>query len=99
MSPRKAASPARASGGTLPSGTHGQAPLGFEEAIGQLEAIITRMESGEIGLEASMAEYERGVALARRCREILTQAEQKLEELSRDDARPNVPETSAPEDV
>lgn len=56
--------------------------------MAQLEAIIARMESGEIGLEAAMAEYERGVALARRCREILGQAEQKLEALSREDAAP-----------
>ncbi len=55
----------------------------FEELLEQLEDIIQRVESGEVGLERSIAEYERGVGLIRRCREILTSAEQKVEELSR----------------
>jgi exodeoxyribonuclease VII small subunit len=55
----------------------------FEHLLGDLEAIIERIESGEIGLERSIGEYERGVQLIRRCREILSSAEQKVEELSR----------------
>ncbi len=55
----------------------------FEQAIEQLEAIIDRIESGEIGLERSIAEYERGVALIRRCRQVLESAEQRVEELQR----------------
>lgn len=55
----------------------------FEEALEQLEAIIERIEQGKVGLEVALAEYERGVALVRRCRDILTSAEQRVEELSR----------------
>lgn len=55
----------------------------FEELLSQIEEIIHRVESGEIGLERSIAEYERGVGLLKRCREILTTAEQKVEVLSR----------------
>jgi exodeoxyribonuclease VII small subunit len=56
--------------------------LTFEQAMAQLEAIVERMESGQIGLEQALAEYERGVALVKRCREVLQRAELKVEELS-----------------
>lgn len=60
----------------------------FEDLLGKLEEIVHRVESGEVGLEQSIAEYERGVALIRRCRDILTKAEQKVDELSRTLAEP-----------
>lgn len=50
--------------------------------MAQLEEIIERIESGEIGLEKSISEYERGVGLIRRCREVLERAEQRVEELT-----------------
>jgi exodeoxyribonuclease VII small subunit len=56
--------------------------LTFERAVERLEAIIGRIESGEIGLEQSIREYEHGVALLKRCRAILEQAEQRVEELT-----------------
>jgi len=55
----------------------------FESAIRDLESIVDEIERGEIGLEKSMSEYERGMGLVARCREILAAAEQKVEELSR----------------
>lgn len=55
--------------------------LSYEEAVAKLETIIDRIESGEAGLEESIAEYERGAALVKRCREILGRAEQRIEEL------------------
>lgn len=54
----------------------------FEQAMAQLESIVERIESGEAGLEQSIAEYEKGVALVKRCREILGKAEQRVAELS-----------------
>jgi exodeoxyribonuclease VII small subunit len=62
-------------------------PLGFEESLDQLEKIIERIESGQIGLEAAMAEYERGVSLVRRCRDVLAKAEQRVDELNKELAR------------
>lgn len=56
--------------------------LSFEQAVERVERIVQRIESGEAGLEESIAEYERGVALIKRCREILDKAEQRIEELS-----------------
>lgn len=66
-----------------PSLTQPPAPesLTYEQAVAELESIIDRMESGETPLEDALADYERGVGLLRRCREIITAAEQKIEYL------------------
>jgi exodeoxyribonuclease VII small subunit len=54
----------------------------FEAAQEELEGLIARIESGEAGLEESMAAYERGLALLKHCRGILEQAEQKFTDLT-----------------
>lgn len=59
----------------------------FEEVTEELEAIVDRIEQGEIGLEESLAERRRGEALIRRSRAILDAAEQELEQVSVDDLR------------
>ena len=58
------------------------AALSYEEAIEELESIIERMEKGETALEDSLREYARGDALVRRCRQVLDQAEQRIETIS-----------------
>ncbi len=55
--------------------------LKFEEALAKLEAIAEQIESGEIGLEASIDKYEEGMGLVARCRDILSQAEQRIQKL------------------
>lgn len=62
-------------------------PASFESMIESLEQIIERIEGGEVGLEQSIAEYEKGMALIKRCREVLTKAEQRVEELGKDGIR------------
>ncbi|MEC9374201.1 MAG: exodeoxyribonuclease VII small subunit [Planctomycetota bacterium] len=57
----------------------------FEQAVESLEQIIDRIESGEVGLEKSIREYERGMDLIRRCRTILDTAEQRVRELTIED--------------
>jgi len=59
--------------------------LSYEEAIAELEVITDRIEGGEIGLQRSVTEYERGVALIKRCRELLGEAEQRIEEIGGDE--------------
>ena len=54
----------------------------YEELIEQLEAIVDRIESGEVGLEESIKGYEEGVELVKRARKILDQAEQRVTQLS-----------------
>ena len=54
----------------------------FEESIESLEKIVQAIESGQIGLEESLAKYEQGMELVKRCRAILDRAEKRIEVLS-----------------
>lgn len=56
--------------------------LSFEQAIGRLTAIVKKMEGGQIPLQDSLREYEKGMALIKHCRGILTQAEKRIEKIS-----------------
>ncbi|MHC4698004.1 MAG: exodeoxyribonuclease VII small subunit [Planctomycetota bacterium] len=53
----------------------------FEEALARLETIAEQIEQGKIGLEESIAQYEKGMGLIRQCREILSKAEQRIQQL------------------
>jgi exodeoxyribonuclease VII small subunit len=55
--------------------------LSFEAAFSELEAVVQRLEEGELSLEESIALYERGQVLARLCQERLDQAELRVEQL------------------
>lgn len=55
--------------------------LTFEEAFHQLEEILDRLEEGSLDLEESLTLFERGMALARRCEEMLDQATLRVEQL------------------
>ena len=50
----------------------------FEEALARLEALVRALESGEKGLDESLALFEEGVSLVRFCTERLDSAEQKV---------------------
>lgn len=50
----------------------------FEEALAELEAIVHELEDGQTGLEESLARYEAGVALLKRCYAQLARAEQRI---------------------
>ncbi|MCS6778877.1 MAG: exodeoxyribonuclease VII small subunit [Geminicoccaceae bacterium] len=58
------------------------AAMSFEEAIAELEALVQKLERGQLDLEASIAAYERGTALRRHCAEKLREAELRVEKLS-----------------
>lgn len=58
--------------------------VSFEEALKRLEAIAEQIDQGKIGLEESIARYEEGIALIRQCRDILTQAELRIQKLQVD---------------
>ena len=53
----------------------------YEDLIEQLEEIVEGIESGEVGLEESLAAYERGARLIAKARAILHRAEQRIESL------------------
>jgi exodeoxyribonuclease VII small subunit len=51
----------------------------FELAMRDLEALVDRLEHGDLPLEESLAAFERGVMLTRACQTALKDAEQKVE--------------------
>lgn len=55
----------------------------FEQAMQELEALVERMEKGDLTLEESLKDFERGVALTRICQNALRDAEQKVQLLTR----------------
>ena len=66
----------------------------FEQAIDKLEDLIEQIESGEVGLEEAIAQYEQGQSLIKRCRGILDKAERRIAELTQDaDGKPVVTES------
>ncbi|MEZ5464418.1 MAG: exodeoxyribonuclease VII small subunit [Lysobacteraceae bacterium] len=54
----------------------------FEKSLESLETLVQRMEEGELSLDDSLAAYERGIALYRRCQTALEQAELRVRQLS-----------------
>lgn len=56
----------------------------FEQALERLEALVDRLEQGDLPLEDALAAFEEGVALTRRCAGELDTAERRIEELVRD---------------
>jgi len=58
--------------------------LDFEHAYQELESIVKRMERGDQNLENSLSDFERGVALMKRCHSVLKEAEQKVDILVKD---------------
>jgi len=58
----------------------------FEEALDELQRIVAQLEGGELGLDAALGLYERGVALVRTCGAQLDRAEARLQALSVDAA-------------
>ena len=57
-------------------------PFNFEKAMEELEGIVLQMESGDFELEESIKQFERGVVLTKLCQSALSQAEQKVQQLS-----------------
>lgn len=58
-------------------------PKTFEEALTELEQILSEIEGGEVGLEESLLKYERGNFLIQHCRGVLNSAEKQIEVLSK----------------
>lgn len=64
----------------------------FESAVAELDAIVRKMEEGDLTLEKSMELYERGLQLSRFCHTTLESAERRIELLNdRGEIRPAPP--------
>jgi len=57
--------------------------IDFEKALKELEEIAVALEDGELSLDDSLKKFERGISLARYCRQRLEDAERKIEILQR----------------
>ena len=56
-----------------------QSEFNFEEALQELERLVSSMEEGELSLEDSMKAFEKGIKLTRECQTALQKAEQKVQ--------------------
>jgi exodeoxyribonuclease VII small subunit len=64
----------------------------FEHSLAELEALVAKMEDGELGLDESLRSFERGIALVRGCQAALEQADARVKLL----LDPEHPETAQP---
>ncbi|CAN5494420.1 hypothetical protein BH10ACI2_BH10ACI2_13300 [soil metagenome] len=58
----------------------------FESSLAELEQIVGKLESGDLPLEESLELFEKGIILSRECRTRLTNAERRIEILTKDAA-------------
>ena len=56
----------------------------FEQALMELEKIVEKIEQGEIGLEESIEQYAQGMQLIKHGRDILDQAEKRIETIHKE---------------
>ncbi|MGH8585419.1 MAG: exodeoxyribonuclease VII small subunit [Gammaproteobacteria bacterium] len=69
----------------------------FEQALSALEALVEKLESGELSLEESLTHFERGIALTRACQKSLAEAEQRVKVLIETDGRERLAPFEPPE--
>ncbi|MCI5098144.1 MAG: exodeoxyribonuclease VII small subunit [Rhodobacteraceae bacterium] len=58
--------------------------MSFEQAMKELESVVTQLEGGNVALDASIALYERGALLKKRCEDELKRAEEKVHAITLD---------------
>ncbi|MDF1646695.1 MAG: exodeoxyribonuclease VII small subunit [Legionellaceae bacterium] len=56
-------------------------PAQFEKSIQALEAVVASLEKGDVSLDDALKQFEKGIGLTRTCQTLLTEAEQKIEQL------------------
>lgn len=73
--------------------TDNRTQIDLEKSLAELEAIVTQLEAGDLPLEASLRQFERGVGLSRDCQAALKAAEQRVQALMGEELRDLDPET------
>lgn len=58
--------------------------MSFEEAMKELEQVVSQLERGDVALEESIALYTRGAELKKRCEDKLREAEEKVAQITLD---------------
>ena len=69
----------------------------FESSVAELEALVEALESGEVSLETALAQFERGVVLARQCQSLLKNAELRVDQLLAEGDEERVADFDAPD--
>ena len=72
--------------------------IDFEASLKELENIVEQMEQGEITLEQSLQNFERGIELTRACQKALQEAEQKVQILTQQNGEEVIEEFSVDSD-
>jgi len=78
--------------------TSQDAPASFEEAMTELQQLVTQMEAGELALEASIIAYKRGSELVKYCLAQLDKVESQVKVLEAEMLRPFVAEVGESEE-
>lgn len=73
-------------------------PASFEQAMAELEQLVSQMEAGELPLEASVAAYKRGSELVKYCAAQLEKVENQVKVLEGEMLKPFSTDASTDED-
>jgi exodeoxyribonuclease VII small subunit len=68
----------------------------FEQALGELEKLVERLERGDLPLDEALKAFERGIALTRHCQSSLQAARQKVEILLKKSGQPELQAFAGP---
>jgi len=76
-----------------PAGEDGQSNAGFETLLERLDAVVQRLEKGDLSLEDALSDFEQGMGLVERAEGVLKEAEQRVQKVveARDGAIEEVP--------
>ena len=69
-------------------------PKNIEEALKLLETLVTDLETGELGLDDALQQFEQGITLTRYCQNTLSQAELKIQQLVDNGSNPELKDIS-----
>ena len=72
--------------------------INFEKSLQELEALVEKMEGGDLSLEESLKCFERGVTLTRNCQKALAEAEQKVQILLKNEGHEKLEDFQPDED-
>ncbi len=72
--------------------------IDLEKALSELEEIVTQLEAGDLPLEKSLKQFERGIRLSRDCQSALQDAEQRVQALMGSELKTLDPESLAESD-
>jgi len=73
-------------------------PIDLEKSLAELESIVGQLESGELPLDKSLQEFERGVRLSRECQGALKAAEQRVQVLMAGELKDFASDEPSPDD-